>query len=90
MLPVARFERFFCSDNGRPTKNLTVLMGLMVIQETNDLTNQQAVDMLAHDRRCQFALGIDDRSDESRYVSLGDLCRTQTTAREQWLWDFDP
>jgi hypothetical protein len=33
-------------------------------------------------------LGIDDRLGEDGHVSLGNLRRSQTTAREQWLWDL--
>jgi hypothetical protein len=45
-------------------------MGLTVIQENNNLANQRAVDTLAHDERRQFSLGIDDRIDVDRHVSL--------------------
>jgi hypothetical protein len=57
-LPVDKFAELFCDGNGRPTKDLRNVIGLMILQELGDLTNEGALQKLAFDTLTQYALHI--------------------------------
>jgi len=68
-LPV---EKVFSKYNpvfGAPTKELYAMIGLMVIQQMNDLTDQDAVDQFAYNLQWQYALNITSTDDTDAYVS---------------------
>ena len=46
-LPVSELSPFFNAGFGRPTKDLYTVVGVLVLQQTHDLTDQEAVDQLA-------------------------------------------
>lgn len=68
-LPV---EKIFSKYNpvfGAPTKELYSMIGLMVIQQMNDLTDEEAVDQFAYNLQWQYALNITSTDDADAYVS---------------------
>lgn len=68
-LPV---EKIFSKYNpvfGAPTKELYAMIGLMVIQQMNDLTDEEAVDQFAYNLQWQYALNITSTDDADAYVS---------------------
>ena len=60
------FASLYDDSTGRPNWSVARLLGLNILQQLEDLTDQQAVDALAFDLRFQHALGV--TSDEA-YVS---------------------
>ena len=43
-LPVSKFKPFFNAGFGRPTKDLYTVMGVLVLQQTHDLNDEETVD----------------------------------------------
>jgi hypothetical protein len=66
----------YCGTNGRPSKNIGTLSGLLIIKEYMNLTDEEAVDTLRRDLDVQYALCLDDTTDSAVLISL----RT--------FWDF--
>ena len=53
------FADFYCPDNGRPNTSVRQLIGMLLLKDWWDLTDQQALDGLAFDVRWQTALGVE-------------------------------
>lgn len=69
-LPVDKLRKHYHSSNGRPSKELYSLLGLMVLQQMHDLTDEQAVEQYSYNIKYHYALDITGFSDEHSYVSL--------------------
>ena len=67
-LPVREFAPFFNADFGRPTKDLTTVVGLMVLQQTLDLNDEEAIEQLSYNIQFHYALDITEDSDEAKYL----------------------
>lgn len=67
-LPVAEFRPFFDTGLGRPTKDLYTVLGVMVLKETHDLTDYEAIDQLAYNIQWHYALNITEESDSAKYM----------------------
>ena len=52
------FRPFYCPDNGRPNVPVAILIGLCVLKEMHDLTDQKALGSLEFDLRWQYAFDI--------------------------------
>ncbi|MDR1111150.1 MAG: hypothetical protein LBP92_10780 [Deltaproteobacteria bacterium] len=48
-MPVKEVANCYHAVNGRPTKDLSTMIGLVVLQHSLGLNNQQSVDDLRHD-----------------------------------------
>ena len=46
-LPVRELAAFFTDGFGRPTKELHTILGVLILQQTNDLTDEESVNQLA-------------------------------------------
>jgi len=68
-LPVEKFVPFFRSEFGRPTKELYTVLGVLVLQETHDLTDEETVDQLSYNIQWHYALNITEESDSAKYIS---------------------
>ncbi|SRR6266545_179098 len=68
-LPVEKVYRKYDPVFGAPTKELYAMLGLMVIQQMNDLTDEEAVDQFAYNLQWQYALNITSTDDADAYVS---------------------
>jgi hypothetical protein len=68
-LPIDKIAEFFCSDNGRPTKNLRAMTGLAVLQELFSLTDAGALYSLLTDLSYQVALAVPAATDDELYIS---------------------
>jgi hypothetical protein len=64
-----KIAALFCMDNGRPTKSLRTMTGLMIIQECFNLTDRQILNKPAFDQEVHCALKITEDSDENNMVS---------------------
>ena len=67
MLDTSQVEEKYCGNNGRATMNLTTLLGLYVLQQYFDLTDEEALIRLAGDITFHLALHIDYMSDKNVY-----------------------
>lgn len=53
------FEPMYCSDNGRPNFPVNILVGLELLKEMHDLSDEQLYDRYYLDLGFQGALGIE-------------------------------
>lgn len=65
-----RFSALYCSDNGRPNWSAARMLGICLLQEMLNLSDQEALDQLMFDVRWQHALAL--RPDEA-YLSRRSL-----------------
>jgi len=67
-LPVAEIAPSFTEDFGRPTKELHTALGVMVLQQSLDLTDAETVEQLAFNTQWHYALNITEESDSAKYM----------------------
>jgi hypothetical protein len=68
-LPVDKVKELYCADNGRPTKDLSTMTGMVVIQELFNYTNKETLAALMHDRRLHYALNLPSDTDNQVYIA---------------------
>jgi len=52
------FRDLYCADNGRPNKPVRTVVGVLVLKEMFDLTDEEALGSVAYDLRWQVALNL--------------------------------
>jgi hypothetical protein len=62
-LPVAKLAQHFHGQIGRPTKDLHVAIGVLILQQLHDLTDAATVEALAFNIAWHYALDLRDGSD---------------------------
>lgn len=62
-LPVDRFAEHFSPDMGRPTKDLHVACGVLILQQLHDLTDAATVEALAFNMAWHYALDVHTDAD---------------------------
>ncbi|TWU00445.1 hypothetical protein Pla108_13960 [Botrimarina colliarenosi] len=62
-LPVKQLAAAFREDFGRPSKDLYVALGALILQQLHDLTDQQAAEAVALDIAWHYALDIQREPD---------------------------
>jgi hypothetical protein len=67
-LPVYEFSQSFCRDNGRSTKELSSVLGAILIQQAQDTTDAETVHQFAFNQQWHYALNITDESDDAAYM----------------------
>lgn len=67
-LPVNKVAPFFNETFGRPTKELYTALGVLVLQQVHDLTDEETVSQLAFNLQWHYALDIVEESDEAKYL----------------------
>jgi len=77
-LPAEKLFHLYDEFKGRRTKELYTMLGLVLLQQMEDLTDEQTVRQFAFNIEWHYALNITDPSDFSSYVSA----RTLWTMRE--------
>ena len=85
-LPVVQILPYYASDNGAPTKELYSMLGLMLLQQSFDLTDKEAVKQFAFNFEWHYALGINDDSDQNTYVSEKTLWNMRRLLTENDLY----
>ena len=58
--PVSQIAQHYSPDNGRPTKELGMVIGAVILQQIHDLTDEQTVDQLSFNQQWHFALDVFD------------------------------
>lgn len=72
-LPVDLVKPFFSKTMGRPTKELYTMLGVLLLQQTHNLTDEEAVAQLSFNIQWHYALNLTEESDASKYLSLKTL-----------------
>jgi len=67
-LPVGEVASFFSDDFGRPTKELHTALGVLILQQAHDLTDDETVNQLAFNIQWHYALNITEESDSAKYM----------------------
>lgn len=84
-LPVGRLAPFFAEGFGRPTKELHTVLGVLVLQQSLDLTDDEAVNQLAFNIQWHYALNITEESDSAKYICEKTLWNMRSIAVENGL-----
>lgn len=67
-LPLAEIKKRFHDTMGRPSKELYAMLGVLILQQLFDFTDEQTVEAFAFNVGWHYALDIRDESDNSMYV----------------------
>jgi len=59
-LPIEQIAKVYSPDQGRPTKELGMVIGAVVLQQIHDLTDEQTIDQLSFNQQWHFALDVFD------------------------------
>src|SRR4030042_1672518 len=62
-LPVKEFATCFTAGIGRPSKELHTVLGVLVLQQMHDLSDEETVMPFAFNLQWQYALNITEESD---------------------------
>ncbi len=76
------FRPLFCEDNGRPNKPVAATLGLLILKETFDLTDEAALDNFEFNNAWQYALNIDPEEAHLCQKTLHNF-RVKMSAAEQ-------
>lgn len=68
-LPVNILRSHYNEWNGRPTKELYSMVGMMILQQMHDLTDEEAVDQFCFNIQWHYALNITSTDDAASYIS---------------------
>lgn len=68
-LPAEKLFHLYDEFKGRRTKELYTMLGVVLLQQMEDLTDEQAVRQFAFSIEWHYALNVTDSSDFSSYVS---------------------
>jgi hypothetical protein len=86
-LPAEKLFQFYDEFQGRKTKELYAMLGLVLIQQMEDCTDSDAVDNFALNLKWQYALNITDESDVASYVSPRTLWNLRDIVARHGLQD---
>jgi hypothetical protein len=86
-LPAEKLFPFYNEFNGRKTKELYAMLGLVLIQQMEDCTDEQAIQQFAFNLMWQYALNITDASDTASYVSARTLWNLRDIVAQHGLQD---
>ncbi len=84
-IPVHKIIHHFDQNQGRPTKELYALIGALIIQQINDLTDEETVQQFSFNIQWHYALNITEESDSSKYISLKTLWNIRNIAASNKL-----
>ena len=68
-LPVESLRTHYHDWNGRPTKELHSMIGMMILQQMHDLTDEEAIEQFCFNIQWHYALNITSPDDAASYVS---------------------
>ena len=84
-LPVDEVALSFKEGFGRPTKELHTVLGVLLLQQAHDLTDDETVYQLAFNILWHYALNITDESDASKYMCPKTLWNMRNIVAEKSL-----
>lgn len=86
-IPVHKVTKYFDRTLGRPTKELYAMVGALVLQQSFDLTDEEAVQQYAFNIQWHYALNITEESDMAKYISLKTLWNNRNIVAQNNLED---
>lgn len=84
-LPVEKLSSCFTVDVGRPSKELHTVLGVLVLQQMHDLSDEETVTQLAFNIQWHYALNITEESDSAKYMCPKTLWTMRHLAAEHDL-----
>ncbi|MCX5852115.1 MAG: transposase, partial [Deltaproteobacteria bacterium] len=84
-LPVHTLASFFTEGFGRPTKELYMVLGVLLLQQMHDLSDEETIYQLAFNEQWHYALDITDASDDAAYLSPKTLWNMRTIVTDNKL-----
>jgi hypothetical protein len=84
-LPVEHIAAHFREGIGRPSKELYTVLGVLLLQQTMDLSDQAAIEQLCFNIQWHYALNIPEESDDAKYISEKTLYTMRQLIIEQHL-----
>ena len=85
-LPVHKIIENYNRLKGRPTKELYAMLGLMILQQTHDYTDQEAIHQFAFNIEWHYALNVTSDSDVESYICSKTLWSMRSLLTEQNLY----
>ena len=77
------FRPLFCEDNGRPNKPVAATLGLLILKETFDLTDEIALDNFEFNAPRQYALNMEPDETHVCQKTLHNFRVKMSKAREE-------
>ena len=68
-LPAEKLFALYSENTGRKTKELYAMLGAVLLQQMEDLTDEETIDQFAFNIKWHYALNITDASDANSYVA---------------------
>ena len=68
ILPVRELKSCFSDKTGRPSKELHTMLGVLLLQQAHDLTDEETVFQFSFNIQWHYALNITEESDSAKYV----------------------
>lgn len=84
-LPVNEITSAFSDLYGRPTKELYMALGVLVLQQMQDLTDEETSQQVAFNLQWHYALDITDETDEAKYLCPRTLWHLRQLVTEKEL-----
>ena len=84
-LPVKQIAAYFKDGFGRPCKELHTVLGVLLLQQTMDLSDRAAIEQLCFNIQWHYALNIPEESDDAKYISEKSLYTMRRLIIEQQL-----
>jgi hypothetical protein len=85
-LPVDKIFKNYQWAMGRPTKELYTMLGVMILQQMHDLTDEETIHQYAFNIEWHYALDITDDSDAASYLCAKTLWAMRHLLTEQNLY----
>ncbi len=67
-IPVNKIVQHFDEGMGRPTKEIFTVIGALLLQQMQDLSDQDVTESIAFNSKWHYALDITGESDDDRYI----------------------
>jgi len=84
-LPVKKLSSCFTIGFGRPSKELHTVLGVLVLQQMHDLSDDETVNQFAFNIQWHYALNITEESDSAKYMCPKTLWTMRHLAAEHDL-----
>jgi len=85
-LPVDQIFKNYHWAMGRPTKELYAMLGVMILQQMHDLTDEETIHQYAFNMQWHYALDITDESDRASYLCAKTLWTMRHLLTERNLY----
>jgi len=82
------FRPLFCEDNGRPNKPVAATLGVLILKETFDLTDEAALDNFEFNTSWQYALDVDPEEAHLCQKTLHNFRVKMSAAEEQGVLTY--